>query len=224
MIIEDDKNLIEYLSDLLTQENYSVKQINNETKALIEIDRILPNLIILDLMLPNIKGETLCKVIKANYPDIPVIILTGKNNLSDKINVFDLGADDYITKPFEPEELIRRIRARTKDNTHPYHIVKIEDLEINADEMSVKRNNKDIKLTAQEFKLLLTLVENAGRVLTRENLLSKIWPNSFEIETRVIDVYISYLRKKIDYGHKYKLIQSVRGFGYVIRKTTQSNN
>jgi DNA-binding response OmpR family regulator len=218
MIIEDDKSLLEYLTELLSQENYSVKPVNKETTALDQIATIMPNLVILDLVLPNIKGETLCKEIKTQYPEIPVIVLTGKTALDDKIQVFDLGADDYMTKPFEPEELVRRIRARLRESSHPDHVIKVKDLEINTEEMSVKRGKKDVRLTAQEFKLLQTLAENAGRVLTRENLLSKIWPNSFDIETRVIDVYISYLRKKIDAGHKDKLIHSVRGFGYIMKK------
>ena len=218
LIIEDDKHLQEYLQELLTDENYSVKSVLKETTAMEQIEKIMPNLVILDLMLPNIKGEVICKEIKKNFPDTPVIVLTGKTALEDKIQVFDLGADDYITKPFEPEELIRRIRARLKENKSLQNIIKVSDLEINTDSLTVKRSAKDIKLTAQEYKLLITLVENAGRVLTRENLLSKIWPNSFDIETRVIDVYISYLRKKIDKDFKNKLIHSVRGFGYIIKK------
>lgn len=218
VIIEDDKYLQEYLQELLTDENYSVKSVLKETTAMEQIEKIMPNLVILDLMLPNIKGEVICKEIKKNFPDTPVIVLTGKTELESKIQVFDLGADDYITKPFEPEELIRRIRARLKENRSVQNVIKVEDLEINTDSLTVKRNTKDIKLTAQEYKLLITLVENAGRVLTRENLLSKIWPNSFDIETRVIDVYISYLRKKIDKDFKNKLIHSVRGFGYIIKK------
>ncbi len=218
MIIEDDKSLLQYLTEFLSQENYAVKAITNETQTLDQIAKIMPDLVILDLMLPNIKGETICRDIKKDYPDLPIIILTGKTNLDDKIQVFDLGADDYMTKPFEPEELIRRIRARLKENKHVKNIIKIKDLEINTENLSVTRNKKEIKLTAQEFKLLKTLAENAGRVLTRENLLSKIWPNSFDIETRVIDVYISYLRKKIDSDHKDKLIHSIRGFGYILKK------
>jgi DNA-binding response OmpR family regulator len=218
MIIEDDKSLLQYLTELLSQENYAVKAITNETVALEQIGKIMPDIVILDLMLPNIKGETICRDIKKDYPDLPIIVLTGKTNIDDKIQAFDLGADDYMTKPFEPEELIRRLRARLKENRHTKNLIKVKDLEINDENLTVTRNKKEIKLTAQEFKLLKTLAENAGRVLTRENLLSKIWPNSFDIETRVIDVYISYLRKKVDNGHKDKLIHSIRGFGYILKK------
>ena len=217
LIIEDDKNLQQYLQDLLIGEGYSVKALSDGIKALETIETIHPDLVILDLVLPTVKGESICKDIKKDYPELPVIILTGKDTVSDKINALELGADDYITKPFIAEELILRIKARLKENRPGHNLVEIADLAMNLDSMEVKRGPRAISLTPQEYKLLETLVVNKDKVLSREALLNKIWPNSFDIETRVVDVYISYLRKKIDRGFRKKLIHSVRGFGYVLK-------
>ena len=217
LIIEDDKNLQQYLQDLLIGEGYSVKALSDGIKALETIETIHPDLVVLDLVLPTVKGESVCKDIKKDYPELPVIILTGKDTVSDKINALELGADDYITKPFIAEELILRIKARLKENRPDHNMVEIADLAMNMDSMEVKRGSRAISLTPQEYKLLETLVVNKDKVLSREALLNKIWPNSFDIETRVVDVYISYLRKKIDRGFRKKLIHSVRGFGYVLK-------
>ncbi|KKS16891.1 MAG: DNA-binding response regulator [candidate division WWE3 bacterium GW2011_GWC1_41_7] len=220
LIIEDDKNLQKYLQDLLIGEGYSVKVLDDGIKALEIIENIHPDLVVLDLGLPMVKGESVCKDVKKDYPGLPVIILTGKDAVSDKINAFELGADDYITKPFVAEELILRIKARLKENKPEHNLVEIGDLEMNLDSMEVRRGTKIINLTPQEYKLLETLAVNKDKVLSREALLNKIWPNSFDIETRVVDVYISYLRKKVDKGFRKKLIHSVRGFGYVLKDSS----
>ena len=220
LIIEDDKNLQKYLQDLIIGEGYSVKVLDDGIKALEIIENIHPDLVVLDLGLPMVKGESVCKDVKKDYPGLPVIILTGKDAVSDKINAFELGADDYITKPFVAEELILRIKARLKENKPEHNLVEIGDLEMNLDSMEVRRGTKIINLTPQEYKLLETLAVNKDKVLSREALLNKIWPNSFDIETRVVDVYISYLRKKVDKGFRKKLIHSVRGFGYVLKDSS----
>lgn len=217
LIIEDDKNLQSYLSDLLIQSGFSVNVLNDGTKALTIVENTQPDLVLLDLGLPTVSGESVCKEIKKEFPNVPITILTGKNTVSEKVIGFELGADDYITKPFASEELLARIRARLKENTSS-KIFKVADLTLNTESMEVKRGTKKINLTPQEFRLLEYLLINKGRVLSREMLLNKIWSNSYDVETRVIDVYISYLRKKIDSGFKKKIIQSVRGFGYVVRE------
>jgi DNA-binding response OmpR family regulator len=216
LIVEDDKNLQQYLKDTLVDRGYSTQSLYDGTKVMDAIEKVKPDMIILDLGLPSVKGESICKEVKADYPEIPIIILTGKDGLMDKINAFELGADDYMTKPFSSEELIARIEARLKP-LKAGNQLQVEDLTLDSRSIEVKRGTKTISLTPQEFRLLEYLMANTGRVLSREALLNKIWPNSYEIETRVIDVYISYLRKKIDRGHKTKLIQSVRGFGYRIK-------
>ncbi len=217
LVIEDDKNLQEYLKELFVEESYSVKTLDDGTKAVEVIERIRPDLVILDLGLPLVKGESVLMQIKKEWPTLPIIILTGKNTPMDKINAFETGADDYVTKPFISEELLLRVKARLKENQPENNILKVEDLQINTDTMEVKRGSRKIELTPQEYKLLEHLMNNREKVLSRETLLNRIWPNSFDIETRVVDVYISYLRKKVDKGFKKKLIHSIRGFGYSIR-------
>lgn len=217
LIIEDDKNLQEYLKELFVEEGFSVKSLDDGTKAIETIDKIEPDLVILDLGLPLVQGESVLIQIKKERPGLPILVLTGKNTPLDKINAFEIGADDYLTKPFISEELVLRVRARLKENKPESHLIKVEDLQIDTESMEVKRGTRKIELTPQEYKLLEHLMNNKGKVLSRETLLNRIWPNSFDIETRVVDVYISYLRKKIDKNSKRKLIQSVRGFGYSIR-------
>lgn len=216
LIIEDDLSLVKYLKNALNQMGFSVKMLGRGAEAIKTIEKINPDLVLLDLNLPDVKGETLCVEIKKYFPSIPVIIMTAKDSIGDKLTAFSGGADDYVTKPFDTEELVARIRARLKDNGGN-SMVKVADLTLNKDTVEVRRGDKVITLTPQEFKLLEILVLNRNKVLSRETLLNKIWPDAFDVQTRVVDVYISYLRKKIDTGYKKKLIYSSRGFGYSIK-------
>jgi len=147
-----------------------------------------------------------------------VIILTARDSTADVVQGLDIGADDYITKPFTAEELLARIRARLRQRGQNNHKLEIADLELDTKSLEVKRGSKLIKLTPQEFKLLEYLMSNQNQVLTREMILNRIWPSAPDVETRVVDVYIGYLRKKIDTGFENNLIHSVRGFGYVIKQ------
>jgi DNA-binding response OmpR family regulator len=216
LIVEDDKDLREVLRDLLTDSGYLVWTADDGTTALSMIQKNEPNLILLDLGLPTLTGEAVVREAKKTYPEIPIIILTGKDSVADKVTGLNLGADDYITKPFEPDELMARIKARLRMMQADNNIFTVSDLTLNTKTLEVKRAGKDITLTPQEFKILEYLMSNKGRVLTREMILSRLWRSNPDIETRVVDVYIGYLRKKIDAGHKKKVIQSVRGFGYKI--------
>ncbi len=216
LVVEDDVSLVMYLKKALNQEGYSVKMLTKGAEVLRTIEKINPDLVLLDLNLPDVKGETLCVEIKKDFTDIPIIIMTAKTAIGDKLAAFKGGADDYITKPFDTEELIARINARLKKRDGATTIG-IADLILNKHTVQVTRGTKNIKLTPQEFKLLETLIINQGKVLSRETLLNKIWPDSFDVQSRVVDVYISYLRKKIDRGFKKKLITSSRGFGYTIK-------
>ena len=216
LVVEDDVALVMYLKKALNQEGYSVKMLTKGAEVLRTIEKINPDLVLLDLNLPDVKGETLCAEIKKDFTYIPIIIMTAKAAIGDKLAAFKGGADDYITKPFDTEELIARINARLKKGADSVTLA-VADLTLNKSTVQVKRGSKSIKLTPQEFKLLEILILNQGKVLSRETLLNKIWPDSFEVQSRVVDVYISYLRKKIDKGFKKKLITSSRGFGYTIK-------
>lgn len=217
LVVEDHKDLSNYLREFLLDNGFIVLTAGDGISALNTIKKTVPDLVLLDLGLPNMDGESVCKEIKRNWPDLKIIILTAKNNTLDIVKGLNLGADDYITKPFQLEELLARIKARLRQNPKNSPVKVIGDLELNHDTHEVKRQGKNIELTATEFKLLDFLLSNPGKVLTRDMILSKIWLMSPDIESRSVDVYIGYLRKKIDSGFEQKLIHSIRGFGYILK-------
>lgn len=215
LIVEDDSPLQEYLKDLLTEAGFSTEIAADGVEALATMKKSQPNLVVLDLGLPKVSGEMVCTEIKRKYPETPVIILTARGNTDDIVHGLNLGADDYLAKPFDGNELIARINARLRDTTETK--LRVADLELDKNTLEIKRGAKMISLTPTEFKLLEYLMSNKGRVLSREMILNRIWLTSPDIETRVVDVYMGYLRKKIDTGFEKQLIQSMRGFGYVIK-------
>lgn len=217
LVIEDDKDFQAYLKDVLSENGYNVKVASKGIIGLNLINQLEPDLVILDLNLPDMSGEGVCLEIKKKHPDLQIIMLTGRNTLSDKIEGLKMGADDYITKPFIAEEFLARVTARLRNKTKGQTKMVVDDLEVDSKKFQVKRNDKIINLTPQEFRLLEYLINNRDVVLTREMILNRIWIYSPDIESRVVDVYIGYLRKKIDSGFKKKLIHSIRGFGYTIR-------
>ncbi|HUV71712.1 MAG TPA: response regulator transcription factor [Clostridia bacterium] len=218
LAVEDDTDLREYLKELLTDHGYAVQTAANGVEALNLIKKVEPDLVILDLGLPDIDGESVCSQIKKEHQDLTIIILTAKDGSPNIVRGLDLGADDYITKPFDGDVLLARLKARLRTLPGDATKLKIADLELNPTNHEVKRADKMIKLTPQEFKLLQYLMINKGRILTRDMILSRLWDSSPDIETRVVDVYIGYLRKKIDAEFKKKLLCSVRGFGYMIKE------
>lgn len=219
LVVEDQKDLQGYLKEFLLDNGYLVLTAEDGVQALNIIGRKSPDLIILDLGLPNIPGESVLSEVRKKWPEIKVIVLTAKGNTEDIIKGFDLGADDYMSKPFKLEELLARIKVRLKENLQNNGKKIVGDLKLNSQTHEVKRGNRDIILSPTEFKLLDYLMENKGKVLSREMILSKIWMSSPDIETRAVDVYVGYLRKKIDSGRNKKLIHSIRGFGYVLKES-----
>lgn len=218
LVVEDDKGLQKYLKELLLDNGYGVNIADDGISALENLKKTEPDIVVLDLGLPNMSGEAVCAEIRKKYADLPVIILTAKDSISDIVEGLNLGADDYITKPFVADEFLARIKARLRKQGATDAKLKVADLELDNKTLEVKRNDKLIQLTPQEFKLLQYLMSNKGRILTREMILNRIWLYSSEVETRVVDVYMGYLRKKIDSGFSKKLLHSVRGFGYVIKE------
>ncbi len=218
LIIEDDKSLTKYLSDLLSENGYSVRVTPKGTEGIAIAEKINPSLIILDLNLPDMTGESVCAQIRKKNTKVPIIMLTAKTAVNERVEGLTVGADDYITKPFEAKELIARMKARLRSRGDTqYSLAKVEDLELDRRKIEVKRGGKVIGLTPHEFKLLDYLISNKGVVLTREMILNRVWSYSLDVESRVVDVYMGYLRKKIDGGFDKKLIHSVRGFGYTIK-------
>lgn len=217
LIVEDDNGLQKYLRELLLDNAFAVQTAGDGVAALNSIEKITPDLVVLDLGLPNMTGEAVCLEIRKKYPDLPVMILTAKDSISDIVHGLNLGADDYMTKPFNADEFLARIKARLRQTDGSDAKLKVSDLELDKKTLEVKRGGTPIQLTPKEFKLIQYLMSNKGRILTREMILNRIWLYSPDIETRVVDVYMGYLKKKIDKGFDKKLIQSVRGFGYTIK-------
>lgn len=216
LVVEDDTGLQKYLRELFLANQFSVQIAPDGIAALNTIDKIPPDLVVLDLGLPNMSGESVVREVKKKTPNLP-IILTAKDSISDIVEGLNLGADDYMTKPFVADELLARVKARLRRDGAVDAKLKVADLELDRESLEVKRAGKLIQLTPQEFKLLEYLIHNKGRVLTREMILNRVWLYSQDIETRVVDVYMGYLRKKIDSDYTKKLLHSVRGFGYMIK-------
>ncbi len=218
LVVEDDSGLQKYLKELLLDNQFTPQIAGDGLIALDAVTKSPPDLMILDLGLPNMSGESVFKEVKKKHPNLPVVILTAKDSVSDIVENLNMGADDYITKPFIAEELLARIKARLRKNGDSGSKLTVADLEIDQESMEVKRAGQLIQLTPQEFKLLEYLINNKGRVLTRDMILNRVWLYSQDIETRVVDVYMGYLRKKIDGDNPKKLLHSVRGFGYMIKE------
>jgi len=218
LTIEDDVDLRKFLKELLLDNGYQAIDAADGVKALEIIEDQRPDLVILDLGLANLSGESVLSEIRKKHPDLAVIILTAKKEVEDIVRGFKLGADDYLTKPFKGEELLARIKARLRHLEHDGSKLQVGDLVLHTETFEVKRGDKPISLSHKEYELLQYLMINAGRVLTRDMILQRIWLNVDYIEPRVVDVYIGYLRKKIDIGAEKQLINTVRGFGYVIKE------
>ena len=181
------------------------------------------DLVITDVMLPDTSGVDVCKAIRAELPDLPIIMLTALGTTDDLVGGFDAGANDYLVKPFDFRELYVRIRELLKrapagSGRNKKTILRAADLEMNLDTRIVRRNQKDIDLTPKEFRLLEYMMNNQGRVLSRAEIAEQVWETAFDTGTNFIDVYINYLRKKIDKGHPVKLIQTRPGIGFIFKE------
>lgn len=218
LIVEDTADLREYLTGVLADQGYTVLAAEDGTAALKMFEKVSPDLVILDLGLPTISGETVCKEIKRISPQTQILVLTAKHTVADVTATLNLGADDYMAKPFEVDELLARIRARLRGTGPTETVLKADGLVLDTEKVEVSRDGNTVQLTPLEFKLLEYLLANKGRVLTRDMILARVWSSSPDIETRVVDVYMGYLRKKIDRGYKQPLLHSVRGFGYMIKE------
>lgn len=220
LVVDDEDHIVELISYNLINSGYNVIIANNGLDAVRLAKEENPSLILLDLMIPGLDGFDVCKAIRNDVTtkEISIIMLTAKGEELDKILGLELGADDYITKPFSIRELLARIKAilrRTKSSSGSEEIFKSNDIYINFDRREVSILDNKIELTLKEFELLEILVKNRGKILTRETLLDKIWGYEYIGETRTVDVHIRYLRKKIEVDDKNpKFIETIRGVGY----------
>lgn len=220
LVVEDDVDLLDYLRETLSTQRYSVHTASNGVRARKVFFKIEPDVVLLDLNLPDIDGASLLSEFKAEKGKSQIIILTADNDPLSIAKHLKNGADDYICKPFTSDELLARIQARLRDQKDGESVFTAGDVTLDLELLEVKKENKVIELTQTEFELLRYLMENKNKVLTREMILSRVWSSDPDIETRVVDVYIGYLRKKLDGKSKQKLIQSKRGYGYFIREDT----
>ena len=222
LLVEDEKKIADSLKKGLSEENYNVEVAYDGIagRKLFETQHF--DLVILDINLPGMSGIMLCKKIRNRNPGIPVVMLTALSATDDKIEGFDAGADDYIVKPFDFKELLVRIRALLKriyQNIPVGNTLKVGDLVINLDSKEVTRGGNGISLTAKEFQLLEYLVRNRNKVVSRADIALNVWDIDFDTKTNVIDVYVNFLRKKLDNDYEKKIIHTQVGVGYILKET-----
>ena len=219
LIVEDERRLARFMELELVHEGYNVDIVADGQSALMNLMNKSYDVMLLDLMIPVVDGIEVTKRART-FTNIPIIMITARDGLEDKVKGFDIGADEYMTKPFEMEELLARLRAlfRKKETEEPEDkTLKFKDLSLNRETYEVFRGKDKKELTKKEFDLLTYLLQNQGIVLTREKILNQVWGFDFEGETNVVDVYIRFLRGKLDDAYEDKLIHTVRGAGYLIR-------
>lgn len=221
LLVEDNIRISEFMVKGLVESGFSVVLAENGTDARSLISQREWDLILLDIMLPDIDGIELLQYTRYKKINTPILVVSALGEPDDKVKALDYGADDYLAKPFHFKELIARInaltrRARLNYNT-PSEILQCDDLKLYIDEHRIERGNTEIKLTLQEFKLLKILMENKNKVLPRSQILDSVWGINYDSNTNVVDVYISYLRNKVDIEGHTKLIETIKGRGYMIR-------
>lgn len=215
LLAEDDKPVANFIQKGLAAEQYAVDVAGDGEEAQFMIEQFDYDLVILDLGLPHLNGLEILKRLRATKRSLPVLVLTARSRVEDRVRGLDLGADDYLTKPFSFAELSARLRALLRRADRPPDMVlQVEDLEMNRAERTVRRAGQLVELTPKEFALLEYLLRNAGRCVTRAMVIEHVWNLSFDPMTNVVDVYINYLRNKVDRGHAKKLLRTVRGMGY----------
>jgi two-component system OmpR family response regulator len=222
LIIEDEEKIARLLELELEYEGYRVTKVLDGIEALEVYRKGKWDLILLDIMLPGLSGIELLRRIRVHNQQTPVLLLTAKDSVEDKVSGLDLGANDYITKPFQIEELLARIRAALRYRPAAEQLeesgwLTLADLRLNEKTREVSRDGVELELTPREFDLLAYLLKNKRQVLQREQILAAVWGYDFFGDTNVVDVYIRYLRKKIDLPQQPSLIHTVRGVGYVIK-------
>jgi len=223
LVVDDEVNIAELISMALRYEGWQVATAHTGTKAVRAAKDHRPDAIVLDVMLPDIDGFEVLRRVRSTLPDVPVLFLTARDAVEDRVAGLTAGGDDYVTKPFSIEELVARLRglmrragARREQATH---VLTVGDLELDEDSHEVWRGGDEITLTATEFELLRFLMRNPRRVMSKAQILDRVWNYDFGGQANVVELYISYLRKKIDHGRA-PMIHTMRGAGYVLKPAT----
>lgn len=220
LVAEDDSALADFLRKGLEAERYAVDVAKDGEEAQYMAENYDYDLVILDLNLPQIHGFEILKHLRAKKKDLPVLVLTGRDAVGDRVKGLDLGADDYVVKPCSFSELSARVRALLRRGSRPAEaILRVRDLELNRMNRTVSRAGRRLDLTPKEFALLEYMMLNAERPVTRTMIIEHVWDLSFDTMTNVVDVYINYLRKKVDAGFDVELIRTIRGVGYQLGDT-----
>jgi two-component system response regulator MprA len=225
LIAEDDQGVRTSLTRALTFQNYNVTAVNDGAQALEAVDAQLPDLVILDVSMPHVDGLTACRMIREKYRSLPILMLTARHEVSDRVAGLDAGADDYVVKPFALEELSARVRSmlrRTLVTEETQNLV-VADLVLDLRSRTAHRGKRELVLTKTEFDLLELLMQNVGIVLERDMLYDRIWGFNFETGSRSLDVYIGYLRRKTEEGGEPRVLHTIRGVGYIVRPPSESD-
>lgn len=218
LLVEDEERLARFIELELSSEGYQLRVAHDGLTGLTMARESPPDLVILDWMMPGMTGLEVCRRLRATGSKVPVILLTAKDEVSDRVAGLDAGADDYVVKPFSIEELLARIRAHLRRNQEDNSdLLQFEDLTLNRRTREVFRNGRLIELTAKEFELLDYLISHPRQVITRDQILEKVWGYDFMGDSNIIEVYVRYLRLKLEEQGDKRLIQTVRGVGYVMR-------
>jgi heavy metal response regulator len=218
LVIEDEKKVASFIKKGLEEEHYAVDLAHDGEEGLYLTETNDYDLVILDLMIPKIHGWEVLKRIRAKRNKVPILVLTARDSVEDKVKGLDSGCDDYLTKPFAFAELLARIRALLRrEQTEKEPILRIADLTLSLVTHKVARQGKEIELTSREYSLLEYFMRNPDKVLTRTMISEHVWDYHFDSMTNVIDVYVNYLRRKIDKGFEPKLIHTIRGIGYLMK-------
>ena len=220
LVVDDEVNIAELVSMALRYEGWEVRAAHTGTKAVAAAKDLRPDAVVLDMMLPDFDGLEVLRRMRATQPDLPVVFLTARDAVEDRIAGLTAGGDDYVTKPFSLEELVARLRALMRragaQQAVTSSVLTVGDLELDEDSHEVRRGGEDIMLTATEFELMRFLMRNPRRVLSKAQILDRVWNYDFGGQANVVELYISYLRKKIDAGHE-PMIHTMRGAGYVLK-------
>lgn len=218
LIVEDDPKLADFVARGLRAERFAVDVAADGLTGLQHLEAYSYDLLLLDLMLPRLSGTELLQRVRTAQPSLPVLVLTARDATEDKVRHFEAGADDYLTKPFDFAELVVRVKALLRRTPAPRtDLLRIADLEVNRLTQQVRRAGQRIELTSKEYGVLAYLLSSPGRVFSRTMILEHVWDQSFEGVTNIVDVYMRYLRRKLDEPFDEKLIHTVRGVGYCIR-------
>lgn len=218
LLVEDEAKLAQFIELELKYEGYNITVVNDGLSGLSNARESDPDLILLDWMLPGMSGVDICKRLRQTGNNVPIILLTAKDDIGDRVAGLDAGADDYIVKPFNLEELLARVRANLRRNQQDDpDLLEFLDLTLNSNTRQVFRGDRLIELTAKEFDLLEYLMSHPKQVLTRDQILERVWGYDFMGDSNIIEVYVRYLRLKLEAEKEKRIIQTVRGVGYVLR-------